>query len=176
MNDSWHFEALYAKEVPTFCCQYWHHGIDILSPLNMACCLLWLTFRADCSSSKKQIVAAKGSHLSGSIACSGQWSNLSEFEIHCVLASCYVAKAEHSSASNKPRTVCYIAAAPDTVSITCCLPVVVQAEVGKHEPWLALDGGHEDGLDALRPICAGAANMLQPGGFLTLETAGMMVC
>lgn len=48
----------------------------------------------------------------------------------------------------------------------------LQAEVGRHEPWTALDGGPGDGLDSLAPICAGAATMLAPGGFLALETAG----
>ena len=37
-----------------------------------------------------------------------------------------------------------------------------------HEPWLALDGGH-DGLHALRAITADAAAALAPGGWLLLE-------
>ncbi|WIA33827.1 hypothetical protein OEZ86_006936 [Tetradesmus obliquus] len=48
----------------------------------------------------------------------------------------------------------------------------LQAEVGQHEPWSALDGGPEEGLDSLQVICSGAADMLLPGGFLALETAG----
>eukprot|EP00775_Hariotina_reticulata_P001556 gene1556-1896_t len=48
----------------------------------------------------------------------------------------------------------------------------LQAEVGRHEPWGALDGGREDGTDSLRAICNEAAAMLAPGGFLALETAG----
>ncbi len=48
----------------------------------------------------------------------------------------------------------------------------LQAEVGRHEPWSALDGGDAGGLHSLRPICAGAAEMLAPGGFIALETAG----
>jgi len=51
---------------------------------------------------------------------------------------------------------------------------VLQAEVGQHEPWLALNGGHGSGLDSLTLICQGAFPMLQPGGFLALETTGMV--
>jgi release factor glutamine methyltransferase len=40
--------------------------------------------------------------------------------------------------------------------------------VRDHEPWLALDGG-ADGLASLRPIVAGAARALAPGGVLLLE-------
>lgn len=47
-----------------------------------------------------------------------------------------------------------------------------QREVGQFEPWLALDGGLGLGLDSLTPICSGAAKMLQPGGFLAVETTG----
>lgn len=42
----------------------------------------------------------------------------------------------------------------------------------RHEPHLALHGGEGLGIDCLLPICTGAARMLQPGGFLALETAG----
>jgi release factor glutamine methyltransferase len=48
----------------------------------------------------------------------------------------------------------------------------LQAEVGRHEPRGALDGGPDGGLTSLAPICAGAAAALAPGGFLALETAG----
>lgn len=48
----------------------------------------------------------------------------------------------------------------------------LQAEVGQYEPELALDGGEGLGIDALAPICRGAVEMLQPGGFLAVETAG----
>lgn len=48
----------------------------------------------------------------------------------------------------------------------------LQAEVGLYEPTLALGGGEGLGIDALAPICRGAVEMLQPGGFLALETAG----
>ena len=48
----------------------------------------------------------------------------------------------------------------------------LQAEVSVHEPSGALDGGQGLGIDALMPICRGAARLLQPGGFLALETAG----
>lgn len=49
---------------------------------------------------------------------------------------------------------------------------VLQKEVGQFEPWLALDGGQGLGLDSLTPICSGAAEQLQAGGFLALETTG----
>ncbi|KAF6252514.1 S-adenosyl-L-methionine-dependent methyltransferase [Scenedesmus sp. NREL 46B-D3] len=45
----------------------------------------------------------------------------------------------------------------------------LQAEVGRHEPWSALDGGPGEGLDSLQVICSGAADMLMPGGFIALE-------
>ncbi|KAL3134001.1 hypothetical protein ABBQ32_008440 [Trebouxia sp. C0010 RCD-2024] len=48
----------------------------------------------------------------------------------------------------------------------------VMKEVGQFEPWLALDGGQGLGLDSLTPICSGAAEQLQAGGFLALETTG----
>lgn len=47
----------------------------------------------------------------------------------------------------------------------------LQAEVGKHEPRLALDGGL-NGLDGLLHLCSQAALMLKPGGFFTFETNG----
>lgn len=48
----------------------------------------------------------------------------------------------------------------------------LQAEVGRHEPHLALHGGEGLGIDCLLPICTGAARLLLPGGFVALETAG----
>eukprot|EP00879_Flechtneria_rotunda_P013559 GHRR01014162.1.p1 GENE.GHRR01014162.1~~GHRR01014162.1.p1 ORF type:complete len:429 (+),score=125.10 GHRR01014162.1:102-1388(+) len=48
----------------------------------------------------------------------------------------------------------------------------LQVEVGGHEPWSALDGGPGNGLGSLQVICEGARDMLAPGGFLALETAG----
>ena len=48
----------------------------------------------------------------------------------------------------------------------------LQPEVRNHEPWLALEGGPGAGLDAMVPICEGAALHLMPGGFLALETNG----
>lgn len=48
----------------------------------------------------------------------------------------------------------------------------LQAEVGRHEPWSALDGGDDEGLESILPICHGAVHMLLPDGFLALETAG----
>lgn len=48
----------------------------------------------------------------------------------------------------------------------------LQAEVGRHEPRAALDGGAGPALDCLVPICSGAAAVLAPGGLLALETGG----
>ncbi|KAL3628580.1 hypothetical protein CASFOL_027626 [Castilleja foliolosa] len=48
----------------------------------------------------------------------------------------------------------------------------LQAEVCKHEPRLALDGG-ENGMDDLVHLCDGAASMLKPGGFFAFETNGV---
>ncbi|BFG28835.1 hypothetical protein CerSpe_151090 [Prunus speciosa] len=47
----------------------------------------------------------------------------------------------------------------------------LQAEVGRHEPRVALDGGI-NGMDDLLHICKGAASMLKPGGFFAFETNG----
>lgn len=44
----------------------------------------------------------------------------------------------------------------------------LQAEVGKHEPILALDGGVE-GLDDLFHLCTRMSIMLKPGGFFVFE-------
>lgn len=44
----------------------------------------------------------------------------------------------------------------------------LQAEVGRHEPRVALDGGI-DGMQALLHLCDGAALMLKPGGFFAFE-------
>lgn len=44
----------------------------------------------------------------------------------------------------------------------------LQAEVGKHEPKLALDGG-ANGMDQLIHLCNGAASMLKAGGFFAFE-------
>lgn len=44
----------------------------------------------------------------------------------------------------------------------------LQAEVAKHEPRLALDGG-EDGMGDLLHLCSGAVSMLKPGGFFAFE-------
>ncbi len=44
----------------------------------------------------------------------------------------------------------------------------LQAEVGRHEPRLALDGGLS-GMDDLLHLCNGAASMLKPGGFFIFE-------
>ncbi|KAI3510145.1 hypothetical protein L1887_25676 [Cichorium endivia] len=51
----------------------------------------------------------------------------------------------------------------------------LQAEVGRHEPILALDGG-EDGMSDLLHLCNGAALMLKPGGFFAFETNGEDQC
>ncbi|KAL0721382.1 hypothetical protein Bca4012_035981 [Brassica carinata] len=47
----------------------------------------------------------------------------------------------------------------------------LQAEVGKHEPRLALDGG-VDGTDSLLHLCDGASRMLTSGGFFAFENNG----
>ncbi|CAJ1958131.1 unnamed protein product [Sphenostylis stenocarpa] len=47
----------------------------------------------------------------------------------------------------------------------------LQAEVGRHEPRVALDGGI-DGMQALLHLCDGAVLMMKPGGFLAFETNG----
>lgn len=51
----------------------------------------------------------------------------------------------------------------------------LQAEVAKHEPRLALDGG-PNGMDDLLHLCHGAASMLKPGGFFAFETNGKKQC
>ncbi len=45
----------------------------------------------------------------------------------------------------------------------------LQAEVGRHEPWSALDGGPGEGMDSLSVVCEGAAAALVKDGFLALE-------
>lgn len=44
----------------------------------------------------------------------------------------------------------------------------LQAEVGRHEPKIALDGG-VNGMDDLLHLCKGTASMLKPGGFFAFE-------
>ncbi|KAL4597960.1 hypothetical protein ACB092_11G026200 [Castanea dentata] len=51
----------------------------------------------------------------------------------------------------------------------------LQAEVGRHEPRLALDGGL-NGMDDLFHLCNGASLMLRPGGFFIFETNGEKQC
>ncbi|KAJ8899664.1 hypothetical protein K2173_019361 [Erythroxylum novogranatense] len=51
----------------------------------------------------------------------------------------------------------------------------LQAEVGRHEPTLALDGG-VGGMDYLIHLCSGAATMLRGGGFFMFETNGEEQC
>ncbi|GAV78670.1 Methyltransf_26 domain-containing protein [Cephalotus follicularis] len=51
----------------------------------------------------------------------------------------------------------------------------LQAEVGRHEPRLALDGGF-NGMDDLLHICNGAASFLKPAGFFAFETNGLEQC
>ncbi|GMH24474.1 hypothetical protein Nepgr_026317 [Nepenthes gracilis] len=51
----------------------------------------------------------------------------------------------------------------------------LQAEVAKHEPRLALDGGVE-GMDNLLHLCERTAAMLKPGGFFAFETNGEKQC
>jgi release factor glutamine methyltransferase len=45
---------------------------------------------------------------------------------------------------------------------------LLDPEVGKYEPHLALDGG-PDGYDAYRAVLAAAARLLKPGGFFAVE-------
>lgn len=47
----------------------------------------------------------------------------------------------------------------------------LQAEVGKHEPRLALNGGQE-GIEDLLHLCRGCISALRSGGFLGFETNG----
>lgn len=47
----------------------------------------------------------------------------------------------------------------------------LQAEVGKHEPRLALNGGRE-GIEDLLHLCRGCISALRSGGFLGFETNG----
>ncbi|OMO77535.1 Modification methylase HemK [Corchorus olitorius] len=51
----------------------------------------------------------------------------------------------------------------------------LQAEVGQHEPKLALDGGIS-GTNDLFHLIDGAASMLRPGGFFAFETNGEKQC
>lgn len=51
----------------------------------------------------------------------------------------------------------------------------LQAEVGRHEPRLALDGG-ANGMDFLFHLCNKAASMLKPGGYFAFETNGEKQC
>lgn len=51
----------------------------------------------------------------------------------------------------------------------------LQAEVGRHEPILALDGG-ANGMKDLLHITNGAASVLKPGGFFAFETNGQKQC
>jgi methylase of polypeptide subunit release factors len=46
--------------------------------------------------------------------------------------------------------------------------------VTRHEPWSALDGGEGTGSAMLLDICRAAVGMLRPGGFLALETGGVI--
>lgn len=54
----------------------------------------------------------------------------------------------------------------------CSPELLFSLQVRAHEPHLALDGGSGPGTDALDAVCSAAANLLRPGGFLALETAG----
>ncbi|KAE8734806.1 putative protein phosphatase 2C 6-like [Hibiscus syriacus] len=51
----------------------------------------------------------------------------------------------------------------------------LQAEVGRHEPTLALDGG-ASGINDLLQLIDGVASMLKPGGFFAFETNGGKQC
>lgn len=49
----------------------------------------------------------------------------------------------------------------------------LQAEVGQHEPKLALDGG-EAGMDHLVHLCEGSASALKSGGFFAFEVMHLL--
>jgi release factor glutamine methyltransferase len=48
---------------------------------------------------------------------------------------------------------------------------LLPADVQRHEPRLALDGG-ADGLDLVRRVIAAAADLLRSGGWLLVEVGG----
>jgi release factor glutamine methyltransferase len=48
---------------------------------------------------------------------------------------------------------------------------LLPADVRRHEPRTALDGG-PDGLDLVRRVVAAAATVLRPGGWLAIEVGG----
>ena len=48
---------------------------------------------------------------------------------------------------------------------------LLPADVQRHEPRAALDGG-EDGLDLVRQVVAAAGRLLRPGGWLLVELGG----
>ncbi|MGI8778407.1 MAG: N5-glutamine methyltransferase family protein [Acidimicrobiales bacterium] len=48
---------------------------------------------------------------------------------------------------------------------------LLPADVQRHEPRLALDGG-DDGLDLVRRVVADAGQLLRPGGWLLIEVGG----
>lgn len=49
--------------------------------------------------------------------------------------------------------------------------VPVDPEVAEHDPWAALYGGGDDGLDVPRGVIRAAAGLLVPGGLLVMEHA-----
>ncbi|MFI5043265.1 MAG: N5-glutamine methyltransferase family protein [Acidimicrobiales bacterium] len=49
---------------------------------------------------------------------------------------------------------------------------LLPADVGRHEPLVALDGG-VDGLDVVRRVVADAERVLRPGGWLLIEIGGV---
>ena len=51
----------------------------------------------------------------------------------------------------------------------CRIVYTTCACVCRHEPWLALDGGEGDGLDAMREVITCAQTLLQPSGFFAVE-------
>jgi release factor glutamine methyltransferase len=93
------------------------------------------------------------------------------------------ARAAHCAARNGVRAVVGDLAAPlrarATVDVvTAVAPYVptadrslLPADVQRHEPALALDGG-DDGLSVVRRVVAHAAALLRPGGHLLVELGG----
>lgn len=59
-----------------------------------------------------------------------------------------------------------------SLGLSAYASLCLQAEVARHEPQQALDGGGKAGLDCLQEICQNVPPYLMPGGFIGLETGG----